>query len=213
MTEAEIHALFSALQNGTDAIKSLAHQQLLEACDAVIEPLQQALEDMLWTHLPNSREPESDPPPQTPEQRQRILSMALVLSDFGSPWSLRTLAKVGSRVPFLNVIATLEARAHPDDIRALISTLGWLQGQMGEMLRMIPLAEALVRIARKHPERHSELRAALPLLGGFRTGAPLTFLRLHRQLQHALTKNSLPIPASATQESENLPIPTREDLQ
>ncbi|WP_309721805.1 hypothetical protein [Armatimonas sp.] len=93
MTEAEVHTLFSALQNGTDAIKTRARQQLQEAGDEVIEPLQQALEDMLWTHLPHPRGPERDIPPQTPEQRQRVLSMALVLADFGSPLSLRTLAK------------------------------------------------------------------------------------------------------------------------
>ena len=114
MTEAEIHALFSALQNGTDGMKALARQQLREAGDAVMEPLQQALEDLLWTHLPHPQEPASDPLPLTPEQRQRVLSMALVLSDFGSPWSLRTLAKAGFRAPFLSTIAALEARADPE---------------------------------------------------------------------------------------------------
>ena len=213
MTEAEIHTLFSALQNGTDGIKARAQLQLLEAGDSVIEPLQQALEDMLWTHLPHPREPERDIPPQTPEQRQRVLSMALVLADFGSPLSLRTLAKTGFRAPFLNVVAALEARADPEDIRALVSTLSWLRGKIGETVLAIPIAEAMVRIAREHPECYYELRAALPLLRGFRIEAPLTFLRLHRQLQQALTKNSLPIPASASQNSEDLPIPITEDLQ
>lgn len=154
----------------------------------------------------------------------RIQRLVALLAEYADPRSLRLIIgcyyqtnQKAIQNAFKQVLQTLEQRATPDDIRVLIellekSTHKWIG--MAFMVEFHPpeviaIAETLVRLAERDPK--PELHAVLPMLR-YNPATPFVFLSLHKRLKVALTRKSLPIPASGSPHLDNtLPLPAKPD--
>ena len=133
---------------------------------------------------------------------------------------LSKLSYNGSPIALFNqVMVAVEERASAQDIAVLTDLLARsappyndpqrTESVVEQLLGITPpdrvrLAATLVRIAERDPK--PELRAALPLLR-YNVFAPFEFILLHRRLKSALGRKGLPIPASAENKTEGLPLP------
>jgi hypothetical protein len=209
MTEYELSEILSALEHGSEEQQEVALERLRAVGEQAVEPLVQTIVRYLRAHTPQNDEGYQEMPEAS---RQRVLRMAFLLVSYASATSLRVLAGVAqqvNRAPFLELVAILEERATAEDISALISVLRWLIGTLKETVLSLAIGQALVRIAKNHPEHHRQLAYALPLLRRYNL-ASLAYFRLHRALKVALSTRTLPIPAQAAQTYADLPIPGEE---
>lgn len=209
MTEYELNEILSALEYGGEELQDVALERLRAVGEQAVEPLAQTIMRYLRAHTPQNDEAYQEMPEAS---RQRVLRMAFLLASYASADGLRVLARVAqqvNRAPFLELVAVLEERATEDDVAALISVLRWLIGMLKETPLSLGIGQALVRIAKNHPEHHRQLAYALPLLRRYNL-ASLAYLRLHRELQTALSTRTLPIPVQKAQFPTDLPIPGEE---
>ena len=98
--------------------------------------------------------------------------------------------------------------AESEDIIALIDEVRYLRAQPLLMAHVIPLVKELVALAEHRPG--PEFRALLPIVRQSYY-APFVYPPLYRRLSVALGNDSLPIPATAAQTTEDLPIPSEEN--
>lgn len=127
----------------------------------------------------------------------------------------------GSPIALFNqVMVAVEERASAQDIAVLVDLLArsappYSDPKTERATFQLPdiappervrLAATLVRMAERDPK--PELRAALPVLR-YNVFSPFEFVVLHRRLKTALGRNGLPIPASAENQTDNLPMPSQ----
>ena len=148
--------------------------------------------------------------------------LASLLAEFHDTRSLVPILQV-SYMPgnpergtlFRQVVAYFAERGTLADTRALIDLLRqslprWVQGAL--LIALDPpdrlaLAQGLLQIARRTP--YKELHDAVPLLGYY-LGESLELIQLRRELKKLLRASAFPIPATAAQVAQDLPIPGQE---
>lgn len=148
--------------------------------------------------------------------------LASLLAEFHDTRSLVPILQVsympGNRERgslFRQVVAHFAERGTLADARALTDLLRqslprWVHGALLialDPLDRLALAQALVQIARHTPYR--ELHDAVPLLG-YSLGESLELIQLRRELKKLLRASAFPIPATAGQATQDLPIPGQE---
>lgn len=186
---------------GTPRVRVEAGKTLRQWGRAAVPDLIEALEAELNKSVVLTAEP--------------MLRLADLLSEFGDPRSLHALARIMKQVgggrynqPFLQCAHFLKVRAESEDIIALIDEVRYLRAQPLLMAHVIPLVKELVALAEHRPG--PEFRALLPIVRQSYY-APFVYPPLYRRLSVALGNDSLPIPATAAQTTEDLPIPSEEN--
>ena len=199
--EARVEARLAIIERG-DAIVP----ELIQAVDEELQKVQQLYFGSEGYEEPGLSYPSTEP----------LLRLVKLMAIYEHPSSLLLLTEVAAwkpemafQGPFLYVRTVLERRAAPADIAALIETLKKLRVVPKTKPKVLLIASALVRMAQHDPK--PELRAALPLLkpGPF---VPWEFILLRKRLKAALANEALPIPATASQTTEDLPLPAEEKL-
>ncbi|WP_394794738.1 hypothetical protein [Armatimonas sp.] len=183
---------------GTPIQRAKAEETLRQWGSAAVPDLIDALEEELKKFITMTAQP--------------MLRLADLLSEFGDPRSLPLLARIMNMVggtrynrPFLNCAHLLKARAEPEDVVALIEAVIFLRAQPLLIGHVIPLVTNLVELAERRPS--TEYYALLAIVKQSHY-APFKYPQLYKRLKAALANEALPIPATAAQTTEDLPIPS-----
>ncbi|WP_395139902.1 hypothetical protein [Armatimonas sp.] len=207
--------LWKFCHHGNAQARQEAHQAILDRGETILPELIEAVEEEL--QRVRGAFPGTDERGQAfypgPEPLQRLVEL---LVTYESPKILSPLGWVAAwrrwdevfQEPFQQLSEALEARATSADIAAFTEALQRLRALPGTKSKQLAIATALVRMAEKDPK--PEIRAAIPLLKPS-LSSPWEFASLRKRLKVALGEENLPIPATAGQTAQDLPIPVEEN--